>query len=850
MNPISKFWSHISRQGITSGNSNAELRHISLVNQVSLIGMLLMLPFPVFFYLQGFHFLASLQLFFVVAVAGCILLNRYGYNHQAKLLFYVILNVNFFCMASSFGQDAGVQVLYFPVVIGILLIYDSARIAHIVISALFTVACLVMLELTNFSLFLVEGISSDFQYKMYLAAHFIALFVSLLTLHYYGIISKKREAVKSRAELGLKAIFDNSYDAIMLVDANTDLIIDCNPRTVELFEADGPRNFIGSKLQELQLSPTALLEQPHIVSKSNSAKRWSEELRYSTKKGHEFWGNLAISNMDIGDSPFILVRITDISAQKMAEEAMKQNEALLVESHRLARIGHSEVSIDGLEAVWSNELYGIFGIDQSYPLSMDAFALLLHPEDRQQTLDRLKKAVENLTPYELYYRAIRPDTEEVVYLRSIGKIVYNSQKKPVKVVSSVQDISKQKLAELELQRAKELAEFANASKSRFLANMSHEIRTPINGILGFTEILLKTNINPEQKEYLRLIYSSGDTLLKVLNDILDLNKVEQGKLELETLNFNFRKMIQEAILTYQYKAAEKGLDFELHIDPAIPERVEGDPLRIKQVIINLLSNAIKFTSEGIIRVKFFLEQNANPSQSDVVFIRGTVADSGSGISRSQQSIIFDSFTQADNSITRKFGGTGLGLAIVNQLIKLMGGTIGVESPNRSNQDDTDSPGTKFWFSFKVQPGAAKNEAVSFSPLDEIQEHHFSRTFDILLAEDNTINQLLAQKVLTKLGAKVAIANDGKECVEMASEKRFDLILMDIQMPEMDGYEATTQLRLTQPDLPIIGLSANVYKEDIAQCFEVGMNSHVSKPFTQKQLFSELSKWLESEPVSS
>jgi signal transduction histidine kinase/CheY-like chemotaxis protein/streptogramin lyase len=408
---------------------------------------------------------------------------------------------------------------------------------------------------------------------------------------------------------------------------------------------------------------------------------------------------------------------------------------------------------------------------------------------------------------------------------------------------------KQRTAELEkateeAQAAKETAEKASRSKSGFLANMSHEIRTPLNGILGFTDLLLRNDPSAEDKKYLELIRSSGDTLLNLLSDILDLNKIEQGKLSIEKIRFNLIENIKVTLTPYQYRANEKGLQFSISFDERIPQMVLGDPTRIKQLVINLVSNAIKFTETGGISVRFELE-NGLSSPHGEFRLRGVVSDSGIGIPEDKQELIFDSFTQADGSFTRKYGGSGLGLSIVKQLLKLMGGEIELKSPNPHKPFESSSPGTSFEFFLNLQAQESDDESDSQSKGNaEPQVMKFSDTYRILLVEDNKINQLLAMTILQNFGTEVITADDGLQGVEKIKTEDVDLILMDVQMPVMNGYESTAAIRAMGMQLPIIGLTANVYKEDIEKCLDSGMNAHLGKPFTEAILFNELKKWLD------
>jgi signal transduction histidine kinase/CheY-like chemotaxis protein len=387
-----------------------------------------------------------------------------------------------------------------------------------------------------------------------------------------------------------------------------------------------------------------------------------------------------------------------------------------------------------------------------------------------------------------------------------------------------------------LKEAKELAEEANKAKSTFLANMSHEIRTPLNGMLGLTQIMKGEIVNEEHKKYLEIIHSSGKNLTQLINDILDFSKIESGKLELENTVFNFTKVISADIDRYKFLAEQKGLKLTCEIDPAIPEEVMGDQVRITQIVTNLTSNAIKFTNRGQIEVGFSLVSGAE----NQIVIGGWVKDTGMGIAPENQVKIFQSFTQADNSVTRTYGGTGLGLSIVKSLVECMGGEINVQSP----ADAATNTGSIFKFTFAVKVPAKASNAVRMS-----NEHQDDRTFrkklKVLIVDDNAINLLVARKMVQKFGMEVTTADRGKEAIRMLTAgDKFDLVLMDIQMPDLDGCETTRQLRSLNFGLPIIAVSANAYNHDVQNSLAAGMNDHLHKPFTEKELFEVIKKFTE------
>jgi PAS domain S-box len=539
--------------------------------------------------------------------------------------------------------------------------------------------------------------------------------------------------------------------------------------------------------------------------------------------------------------------LIDISARKSAERALKESERRLADIIEFLPDATFVVDKNGKVISWNRAIEKITGVKAELILGKGdyEYSLPFYGERRPTLIDMAKGIDPKIDPeFEKKYENLKRDEENNLlvgeaymplqgkgdaYLLGSASALYDSNGDYWGAIESIRDITDRKRVEEELQRSKEMAESATRAKSEFLANMSHEIRTPMNAVIGLTELLMDEKdekLTSAQRECVEMIRISGDTLLSIINNILDLTKIEANMTELEHRPIDVKGCIESSMDLVSGSVGDKRIKFSYKIEENVPQFIMGDPTRLCQILINLLNNAVKFTEQGEIAVSV-----SNTNLDDGGYeIHFAVKDTGIGIPEDKMSRLFRSFSQVDASTARKYGGTGLGLAISKKLTEMMNGRMWVES----------AVGVGSVFHFTIRADPIIGEPLDLSKPDNLYAHGKQKIKDlersnselnILLAEDNVVNQIVTKKMLSKLGYNADVASSGIEALKALEKKRYDLIFMDVQMPEMDGLEAAREIRRRWPEggPKIIAVTASAFKGDQEMCLAAGMDGYIMKP---------------------
>ncbi|MFC5454452.1 PAS domain-containing hybrid sensor histidine kinase/response regulator [Prosthecobacter fluviatilis] len=546
----------------------------------------------------------------------------------------------------------------------------------------------------------------------------------------------------------------------------------------------------------------------HEHAAGNSVPELKQRIR-------ELAGMLHACRLRLPNAPAEAVRELAESEERFALAVRGTNDGIWDWDIRTGKVFFSPPwkSMIGYE---DDELENVFATFESH----------LHPDDHDRVMATLNDYLAGRIPrYAVEFR-FRHKDGSWRWILARGRALRDEQGTPYRMAGSHTDVTERKHDEEELRKARRDAESANSAKSAFLANMSHEIRTPMNGVIGMSELLLGTELNETQREYLEMLKLSADSLLELLNDILDFSKIEAGKMELDAHEFDLGEVVTEITQAMGIRAFQKRLVFLHHISPEVPTRLIGDDGRLRQILVNLIGNAIKFTHKGGVTIDVSMESET----ADMVTLHFKISDTGIGIAPEMRESIFEAFTQAETSTSRRYGGTGLGLAICHDLVALMHGRIWVES----------QPGAGSTFHFTAAFG--RTSGISIRPRSPRIRPVLAAqsTMKVLIVEDGHVSQLVGARMLEKRGHTVTLASNGREAIDLCARETFDAVLMDVHMPGITGYEATARIRQAEQasgrHVPIIAMTANAMKGDREKCLAAGMDDYIAKPLRSAELF--------------
>lgn len=662
----------------------------------------------------------------------------------------------------------------------------------------------------------------------YYAMALLLLLVLLIVLGVYLLRQSKARRDAEASEAFFRALIDESPMAMIIFQ---DLKVEYVNPAMERLSGYSQKELLSREIWQL-IHPDSLSginSENWFLLRKNSGMNF--EFRLQNKHDLEVWVDFSARLIDFFGKPAFLATATDITEKVQQGTQADENDYLHSLLLMATNDGISDYNMAKSELFLSAQWKEMLGYSESEIAdTTEAWMELVHEDDQMVANELLSQMKNGEVPAkDTEYRMLCKDGS-YKWIQVKLSVIFDESSSPVRVIGSHSDITDRKKSEKELIAAKEAAEEAARAKSSFISSVSHEIRTPLNVIIGLSDLLLQEEgLNEVIAEYLRSIKFSSDHLLGIINDVLDFSKLEARKVNLDKTDFNLEQLVNETTKVVEYKAHEKGIPLAVRINSNVPEAFFADAGRLRQILLNLLGNAVKFTSEGHIDVYVKLLERSGMNCR----LRFSVSDTGIGIPEEKRQSIFDSFTQAEKNTFRKFGGTGLGLSISKRLVELQGGEIGVKS--------IEGIGSTFWFELPMEISEKKMEVISEKAIKGVKD---LRGMKILLVEDDRMNQFVMSQFFKKWNARIDVADNGKIAIDKLSQEVYDLVLMDVHMPEMDGFEATRIIRdrstkVIDHQVPIIALTADVNNETRTRVREAGMNDFITKPSESDMLFQKI-----------